>query len=231
LPFPRSRYTLEEVTRDQIRADVRRALEAAFSPDDADERMRALERRLDSGAREVTGDTLLVEIADAVRAAFPDRGDELLQKLQRLMESRDVRGDVTVVEPRTMMAAVTDPRIRLDEVVPSLVVLAPLGHPLFGRSFLLDRRKVLAGRAAGCELVLDESSVSRRHFEVDLSHETDVRVTDLKSLNGTFVNGTRLEAMADVALNPRDSLACGRLVMKFFDPRRAPVRRLAVSEP
>ena len=191
--------------------------------------LRALERRLDGALPlpgEATSEALLVDIAEAVRTAFPDRGDELLKKLQRLLEDREYRGDVTVVEPRTIMGAVTDPRIRLDEIVPSLVVLAPVGHPLFGRSFLLDRRKMLAGRAPGCEIVFAESSVSRRHFEVDLSRENEVYVSDLKSLNGTYVNGVRLEALSDVALKPRDNLSCGRIVMKFFDPRRAPVRRV-----
>lgn len=219
------------MTRDQLRADLRRALESAF-PGDSDERIRALELRLDRGGSvlplpgDFTGESLLVEIAEAVRQAFPDRADELLHRLQRLLEPGEYRGDVTVVEPRTVMGVVTDPRIRLDEIVPSLVVLAPLGHPLFGRSFLLDRRKMLAGRAPGCELVFAENSVSRRHFEIDLSRDDQVFVTDLKSLNGTFVNGARVESLSDVALNPRDSLACGRIVMKFFDPRRAPVRRL-----
>lgn len=219
------------VTRDQLRADLRRALEFAF-PGDSDERIRALELRLDRGGSalplpgDFTGESLLVEIADAVRQAFPDRSDELLHKLQRLLEPGEYRGDVTVVEPRTAMGVVTDPRIRLDEIMPSLVVLAPLGHPLFGRSFVLDRRKMLAGRAPGCELVFAESSVSRRHFEIDLSRDDEVTVSDLKSLNGTFVNGARLESLSDVVLNPRDSLACGRIVMKFFDPRRAAVRRL-----
>lgn len=218
------------VTRDQLRADLRRALESAF-PGDADERIRALELRLDRGGSalplpgDFTGESLLVEVATAVRTAFPDRADELLHKLQRLLEPGEYRGDVTVVEPRTIMAAVTDPRIRLDEIVPSLVVLAPLGHALFGRSFLLDRRRMLGGRAPGCDLVLAESSVSRRHFEIDLSRGDEVYITDLKSLNGTFVNGARLEALSDVALHPRDSVGIGRIVMKFFDPRRAPVRR------
>jgi hypothetical protein len=217
------------MTRDQLRTDVRRALQSAFPPDEADAMLRTLERRLDGALPlpgELTGEALLVDIAQAVREAFPDRANDLLEKLQRLLEDREYRGDVTVVEPRTIMGAVTDPRIRLDEIVPSLVVLAPLGHRLFGQSFLLDRRKMLAGRAPGCEIVFAESSVSRRHFQVDLSRENEVWVSDLKSLNGTFVNGVRLEPLSDVALQPRDSLSCGRIVMKFFDPRRAPVRRV-----
>lgn len=215
------------MTRDQLRADLRRALEASF-PDDADARLRALERRLDGLPPHPTdrpAEALLVDVADAIAAAFPDRADDLLRKLQRLLEAQSDRGDVTVVEPRTMMAVATDPRIRLDDVVPSLVVLAPIGHPSFGQSFLLDRRRLLAGRAPGCELILAETSVSRRHFELDLSRENEVLITDLRSLNGTYVNGQRLEPLSDTSLRPRDSVACGRMVMKFFDPRRQQVFR------
>ena len=225
---PGERYTLELLTRDQLLADLRRALEACF-PDDADARLRTLERRLDGVPAlpgEPPSESLLVDIADAVAVAFPARADDILRKLQRVLEAHGDRGDVTVVEPRTIMAVATDPRIRLDEIVPSLVILAPLGHPAFGQSFLLDRKRLLAGRAPGCELILAETSVSRRHFELDLTRDSEVLITDLRSLNGTFVNGRKLEPLTDTPLTPRDSVACGRMVMKFFDPRRQSVRRL-----
>src|SRR5579863_9010656 len=66
-----------------------------------------------------------------------------------------------------------------------------------------DRGRVLAvddnspghvyiGVAAACELRLTDRAVSRRHLAVELS-ETWIRVQDLASTNGTFVNGVRIK--------------------------------------
>ena len=48
-----------------------------------------------------------------------------------------------------------------------------------------------AGRLATLELVLDDSSVSRRHAEIRAT-DNGWRVRDLGSTNGTFLNGTKL---------------------------------------
>ena len=65
------------------------------------------------------------------------------------------------------------------------------------------------GRATDCSVVLAESSVSRRHAELEYA-SGKVRVRDLGSHNGTQVNGATVEGWRGVG--PGDQLSLGRAV-------------------
>jgi pSer/pThr/pTyr-binding forkhead associated (FHA) protein len=53
------------------------------------------------------------------------------------------------------------------------------------------RRRTRIGRAPGCEVLVDSSSVSRHHALL-LTNLRDVIVEDLRSTNGVLVNGRRV---------------------------------------
>lgn len=68
-----------------------------------------------------------------------------------------------------------------------------------------------AGRLASLEIVLDDSSVSRRHAEV--RHADDGwSVRDLESTNGTYVNGVRIGA-GEQSLKARDIVQFGKVAV------------------
>ena len=68
-----------------------------------------------------------------------------------------------------------------------------------------------AGRLATLEIVLDDSSVSRRHAEIRPT-PAGWRIRDLGSTNGTFVNGTKLGA-GEFPLKPHDIVRCGNVTL------------------
>ena len=68
-----------------------------------------------------------------------------------------------------------------------------------------------AGRLATLEIVLDDSSVSRRHAEIRPT-PAGWRVRDLGSTNGTFVNGTKLGG-GEFPLKPHDIVRCGNVTL------------------
>jgi putative nucleotidyltransferase with HDIG domain len=68
-----------------------------------------------------------------------------------------------------------------------------------------------AGRLATLEVVLDDSSVSRRHAEIRAT-DKGWRLRDLGSTNGTFLNGTRLTP-GEHAVRPHDIIRFGNVTI------------------
>jgi hypothetical protein len=65
--------------------------------------------------------------------------------------------------------------------------------------------RLVIGRSSGCELVVEDDTVSRRHAALEL-HDGAWRLRDLGSRNGTWVNGRRA---VDVEVRPGDELQLG----------------------
>jgi DNA-binding CsgD family transcriptional regulator len=63
------------------------------------------------------------------------------------------------------------------------------------------------GRSSGCDLVVTDSSVSRRHAEVCID-DSGIWVRDLGSLNGTYVDGKRIETST---VTPGQQLSFGKV--------------------
>ncbi|HYT92579.1 MAG TPA: HD domain-containing phosphohydrolase, partial [Gemmataceae bacterium] len=68
-----------------------------------------------------------------------------------------------------------------------------------------------AGRLATLEVVLDDSSVSRRHAEIRATPH-GWRVRDLGSTNGTYLNGARLGA-GEWPVRVHDIIRCGNVTL------------------
>jgi pSer/pThr/pTyr-binding forkhead associated (FHA) protein len=62
-----------------------------------------------------------------------------------------------------------------------------ISGPHLGQTFQIPRGKFILGRETDCHLVLDSNSVSRHHCVLLLDDYT-LRIRDLASKNGTFVN-------------------------------------------
>ena len=80
-----------------------------------------------------------------------------------------------------------------------------------GRNFTVSETPLIIGRSPQAGVVINDSNVSRQHAEVWRTAE-GVAIRDLRSTNGTFVNGRRIDA---VSLSPHDEIAVGLLKFRI----------------
>jgi hypothetical protein len=83
-----------------------------------------------------------------------------------------------------------------------------------GRVYAVGGGTYVLGRGADCDLVLVSDIVSRRHATIAATPE-HLRVLDLGSSNGTFINGARVIGAGAVA--PNDILMVGDVAMRLCE--------------
>ncbi len=109
---------------------------------------------------------------------------------------------------------------QLSPVDAAAVDALPEGHALLvvqrgpsaGSRFLLDADLVGAGRHPDSEIFLDDVTVSRRHAEFRRNGNEFI-VSDVGSLNGTYVNRDRIDS---VRLTDGDEVQIGKYRLVFF---------------
>lgn len=112
-------------------------------------------------------------------------------------------------------SAIEEVEIELDELPAGVGMLVVTRGPNSGSKYALDEPLVTAGRHPDSMIFLDDITVSRRHAEVrrvDGGYE----VTDVGSLNGTYLNRERVES---ARLNDGDELQIGTFKLLFLAGR------------
>src|SRR5699024_9582390 len=83
-------------------------------------------------------------------------------------------------------------RAAVEALPPRSALLIVQHGPNAGARFLLDDTRVTAGRDTGADIFLDDVTVSRKHAEF-VRDDGQFTVRDVGSLNGTYVNRTRID--------------------------------------
>jgi pSer/pThr/pTyr-binding forkhead associated (FHA) protein len=84
--------------------------------------------------------------------------------------------------------------------------------PSEGTSFVLDSDLVTVGRSDDADVVLDDVTVSRRHAQF-IRDAQGWQLRDVGSLNGTYVNRQRIDA---IALSGGDEVQVGKYRFVFL---------------
>jgi pSer/pThr/pTyr-binding forkhead associated (FHA) protein len=87
--------------------------------------------------------------------------------------------------------------------------------PTAGARFLLDADVTTVGRHPDADIFLDDVTVSRRHAEF-LRTGRSFQVKDLGSLNGTYLDGERIDT---AVLGDRAEVQVGKFRLTFYASR------------
>jgi pSer/pThr/pTyr-binding forkhead associated (FHA) protein len=102
------------------------------------------------------------------------------------------------------------------ELAPGVAMLVVRQGPGAGNRFLLDTPSVSIGRSEDSTILLDDITVSRRHAELILGTD-GYSVTDVGSLNGTYLNRHRIDKGT---LANGDELQIGKFRLTFLSAGR-----------
>ena len=84
---------------------------------------------------------------------------------------------------------------------------------------------LLVGQGASCELRLADREASRRHASFDVSGRM-LRLTDLDSTNGTYVNGLRVH---DVSLAGGEAVRVGSSLLRIHNAAQGPAATISTA--
>lgn len=124
----------------------------------------------------------------------------------------DETGYLPAVEADTEEMSAADVAA-VENLPPGNAMLLVQRGPEAGSRFLLDKDVVSAGRHPTSDIFLDDISVSRRHATFTRNGGGYV-VSDLGSLNGTYVNRDRIDG--DIPLAGGDEVQLGKYRLIYF---------------
>jgi FHA domain/zinc-ribbon domain len=121
----------------------------------------------------------------------------------------------------TMSLAELAERLELDEELGAALAELPAGMgmlvvrrgPNAGSRFVLDSDVTALGRHPDSDIFLDDITVSRRHAAIRHTDDGQYEVTDVGSLNGTYVDHGRVDT---APLHHLADLQVGRFVLVFL---------------
>ncbi|MGO2053460.1 FHA domain-containing protein [Glutamicibacter sp. 287] len=115
-------------------------------------------------------------------------------------------------EPSVIYPLSEDERAAVSALPAGSALLVAHTGPNKGARFLLDTNSSIAGRHPDADIFLDDVTVSRRHAKFERVGDV-FKLTDIGSLNGTYINGDRIDS---VTLANAVQVQIGKFRLNFY---------------
>ena len=132
-----------------------------------------------------------------------------------LADADETTASLGLIEDRQQLEA--ELGVLLDDLPPDMGMLVVRRGPNAGSTYALDADETSIGRHPDSDLFLDNVTVSRRHAVVRRVGD-GYEITDVGSLNGTYVGGERIDT---APLDDMAEVQIGRFVLTFLLGGRA----------
>ncbi len=120
--------------------------------------------------------------------------------------------------PTSIPVLASDEQNAVSSLPAGSALLIAHGGPNAGARFLLDSEVTTAGRHPDADIFLDDVTVSRRHVNF-IKYDGGFEVIDAGSLNGTYVNGDRVDA---VRLQNGNEVQIGKFRLTYYFSANTP---------
>jgi hypothetical protein len=180
--------------------------------------VRELDTRRTLGVRgTVVPNQFVVHLAEADLARFEGFHDALVSELSDTVRESARESNYRFVGP-VSVTLVADPRAGVGDLEVEAAIVEGMegknGALVLpdGSRIQLGEEPVRVGRLPDCAIALSDSQVSRHHAEIRIS-ENGFEVVDLGSLNGTTVNGAKVQG--EHALKDGDVINVGETAIRY----------------
>ncbi len=111
--------------------------------------------------------------------------------------------------------------LSFNEVSESRWMLKVISGPNTGAEFGLQANHtyIVGKDPNSCDVIFQDLSVSRQHAKLHVNEEENVTIEDLKSRNGTYLNGMKIEE--NTIISSQDMVALGTTSFLFIDKEQA----------
>ncbi|OHD05391.1 MAG: hypothetical protein A2Y34_09975 [Spirochaetes bacterium GWC1_27_15] len=92
-----------------------------------------------------------------------------------------------------------------------LVVLSP---NFLGKTFIIDKQKIIIGRSDECDFVIKDPLISKEHCQITIDDNEQFFIEDLGSRNSTYLNGKELKKKTQIFYT--DKILIGDTITRFF---------------
>jgi len=93
-------------------------------------------------------------------------------------------------------------------------LLVVLSENFFGKTYIIEKPEVIAGRHSSCDLIVEDPLVSKEHFLICADADGRFSVEDLGSKNGTYLNKKKVKKKTRILYG--DRLVAGNTIFRFF---------------